>query len=219
MNINSKKKDEKINEEIAPKENEINDQEKKDEEKKDEEIKEEKKHEEKKDEEIKEEEIKEEEKKEEEKKEEEKEKKEIIIKEKPIIIVPEKIKNSKELSSLYITLQYKFLNRKEKYNLIISLKPIYETYDKNIKFLLDENKNDKNKEKKDKEKKKKEKKCNLCNKSISSSKIVCTICGKKLCSNCKTEGIIPEISLKNKEPICEECISIINSSKKTLYDF
>ena len=83
----------------------------------------------------------------------------------------------------------------------------------------DKNKNDKNKEKKDKEKKKKEKKCNLCNKSISSSKIVCTICGKKLCSNCKTEGIIPEISLKNKEPICEECISIINSSKKTLYDF
>ena len=75
-------------------------------------------------------------------KEEEKEKKEIIIKEKPIIIIPEKIKNSKELSSLYITLQYKFLNRKEKYNLIISLKPIYETYDKNIKFLLDEKIND-----------------------------------------------------------------------------
>ena len=75
-------------------------------------------------------------------KEEEKEKKEIIIKEKPIINIPEKIKNSKELSSLYITLQYKFLNRKEKYNLIISLKPIYETYDKNIKFLLDEKIND-----------------------------------------------------------------------------
>ena len=74
-------------------------------------------------------------------------------------------------------------------------------------------------ERKEKSNQKNSKNCPMCKSAISSSKILCHLCGKKLCSNCKTEGIIPEISLKNKEPICEECISIINSSKKTLYDF
>ena len=63
---------------------------------------------------------------------------EIIIKEKPIINIPENIKNSKELSCLYIILKDKFISSKDKFNIIISIKPIYESYNKDIKFLLDD---------------------------------------------------------------------------------
>ena len=61
--------------------------------------------------------------------------------------------------------------------------------------------------------------CNKCQNQISAFKILCQICGKKLCSNCKTEIIIPEISLKNPKPICDECYQLINKSNKSLYDF
>ena len=50
--------------------------------------------------------------------------------------------------------------------------------------------------------------CNKCKKPINSFKIFCQICGKKLCPNCKIEMIIPEISLKNTKPICDECFQI-----------
>ena len=61
--------------------------------------------------------------------------------------------------------------------------------------------------------------CNKCKNSISSSKIFCQICGKKLCSNCKNEIIIPEISLKYTKPVCDDCSQLINKSNHSLYDF
>jgi hypothetical protein len=61
--------------------------------------------------------------------------------------------------------------------------------------------------------------CPMCKSAISSSKILCHLCGKKLCSNCKIEKILPEYSFKNPKPICEECLQIIDSTNKMLYDF
>ena len=61
--------------------------------------------------------------------------------------------------------------------------------------------------------------CNKCKSSISSTKIFCQICGKKLCSNCKNEIIIPEISLKYTKPVCDDCSQLINKSNHSLYDF
>ena len=88
------------------------------------------------------------------------------------------------------------------------------------------NKNKKKDKEKDKEKekikKKNEKKCNVCHESIAYSKTVCQMCGKKLCSKCKLEVIIPEYSFKTKRPICEDCNSlndIDSESNKMLYDF
>ena len=63
------------------------------------------------------------------------------------------------------------------------------------------------------------KECPMCKSAISSSKILCYLCGKKLCYKCKIEEIIPEYSLKNKKPICEDCLQLINSTNKLLYDF
>ena len=63
------------------------------------------------------------------------------------------------------------------------------------------------------------KECPMCKSAISSSNILCYLCGKKLCSKCKIEEIIPEYSLKNKKPICEDCLQLINSTNKLLYDF
>ena len=61
--------------------------------------------------------------------------------------------------------------------------------------------------------------CPMCKAAISSSKILCHLCGKKLCSNCKIEKILPEYSFKNPKAICEDCLQIINSTNKMLYDF
>ena len=61
--------------------------------------------------------------------------------------------------------------------------------------------------------------CNKCKNSISSSKIYCQICGKKLCSNCKVEIIVPEISLKQTKPICDDCSQLINKGNHSLYNF
>ena len=61
--------------------------------------------------------------------------------------------------------------------------------------------------------------CSMCKSAISSSKIVCHLCGKKLCENCKIERILPEYSLKNPKAICEDCLQLINSTNKMLYDF
>ena len=63
------------------------------------------------------------------------------------------------------------------------------------------------------------KECPMCKSAISSSNILCYLCGKKLCSKCKIEEIIPEYSLKNKKAICEDCLQLINSSNKLLYEF
>ena len=61
--------------------------------------------------------------------------------------------------------------------------------------------------------------CEKCENIISSSKTLCQICGKKLCSNCKLEKIIAEISLKNAKPICDECYQLITKNDQNLYDF
>ena len=63
------------------------------------------------------------------------------------------------------------------------------------------------------------KSCPMCNSAISSSKILCHLCGKKLCANCKIEKILPEYSFKNPKAICEDCLQIINSTNKMLYDY
>ena len=63
------------------------------------------------------------------------------------------------------------------------------------------------------------KECPMCKSAISSSKILCRLCGKKLCYKCKIEEIISEFSLKNKKPICEDCLQLMNSTNKLLYDF
>ena len=72
------------------------------------------------------------------------------------------------------------------------------------------------------EKKKKSKQlktCPNCLSGISTSKIVCHLCNKKLCSKCKIEEKIPEFSLKNKKAICEDCKALLTSTNKLLYDF
>ena len=61
--------------------------------------------------------------------------------------------------------------------------------------------------------------CPMCKSAISSSKILCHLCGKKLCENCKIERILPEYSFKNPKAVCEDCLQIINSTNKMLYDF
>ena len=77
--------------------------------------------------------------------------------------------------------------------------------------------NNKNKNK-DKDKKNL-KECPMCKSAISSSKILCYLCGKKLCSKCKIEEIIAEFSFKTKKAICEDCLQLMNSTNKLLYDF
>ena len=86
-------------------------------------------------------------------------------------------------------------------------KIIYVTYEK---FFI---------ERKEKSNQKNSKNCPMCKSAISSSKILCHLCGKKLCSNCKVEKILPEYSFKNPKAICEECLQFINSTNKMLYDF
>ena len=63
------------------------------------------------------------------------------------------------------------------------------------------------------------KECPMCKSPISSSKILCYLCGKKLCSKCKIEEIIAEFSFKTKKAICEDCLQLMNSTNKLLYDF
>ena len=63
------------------------------------------------------------------------------------------------------------------------------------------------------------KECPMCKSSISSSKILCYLCRKKLCGKCKIEEIIPEYSFKTKKAICEDCLQLMNSTNKLLYDF
>jgi hypothetical protein len=61
--------------------------------------------------------------------------------------------------------------------------------------------------------------CPTCKSPISSSKILCHMCGKKLCSTCKIEKILPEYTFKTPKAICEDCLQLINSTNKMLYDF
>lgn len=63
-------------------------------------------------------------------------------------------------------------------------------------------------------------KCSQCDKKLSSQQIyLCSSCKKSLCYNCKLEDIIPEVSLRNKNTVCADCLSMISSTNKMLYDF
>jgi len=70
------------------------------------------------------------------------------------------------------------------------------------------------------EQKKARKNMSLCEKckGVINSKIVCAVCGKKVCPNCKKEKIIAECSLKTPKPICEECSQLSNKNNQNLYD-
>ena len=62
--------------------------------------------------------------------------------------------------------------------------------------------------------------CPVCDGNISNSKILCHVCGKKICPNCaKDKVILPEYSLKNKKSICEDCKNFTKRTNKMLYDF
>ena len=82
---------------------------------------------------------------------------------------------------------------------------LYLGYDENIEL--------------NKKKTKQMKTCPQCSAIVGNSKICCVLCNKKLCSYCKIEQKIPECSLKNPKPICEDCLKMISSSNKMLYDF
>ena len=82
---------------------------------------------------------------------------------------------------------------------------LYLGYDENIEL--------------NKKKTKQMKICPQCSTPVGNSKICCVLCNKKLCSYCKIEQKIPECSLKNPKPICEDCLKMISSSNKMLYDF
>jgi hypothetical protein len=74
--------------------------------------------------------------------------------------------------------------------------------------------------KKSNKKKKNVKVCPVCDGNISNSKILCHVCGKKICPNCaKDKVILPEYSLKNKKSICEDCKNFTKRTNKMLYDF
>ena len=59
--------------------------------------------------------------------------------------------------------------------------------------------------------------CEKCQ-GIINSKISCTVCGKKVCQNCKKEKIVAECSLRTAKPICEECSQFTNKNDQNLYD-
>ena len=63
--------------------------------------------------------------------------------------------------------------------------------------------------------------CKNCDKSegILTFKTICSICGKKLCPNCKIEKIISECSLKTPKPICSECFESMTQNNQNIYDF
>lgn len=62
--------------------------------------------------------------------------------------------------------------------------------------------------------------CQQCNIKLSSQQhSTCASCSKKICLDCKLEDYVPEISLKQKKPVCSDCLSMISSTNKMLYDF
>ena len=62
--------------------------------------------------------------------------------------------------------------------------------------------------------------CPQCNSKMNNNQYVfCASCNKKICNSCKHEDIIPELSLKTKKSVCSDCLSMISSTNKMLYDF
>ena len=74
------------------------------------------------------------------------EKKEIILKDKTIIKIPDELKDNiddnKNLFTIYAVLKGKYLTNQEKYNLILYNPTIYKSFGGDIKFLLEDKKNE-----------------------------------------------------------------------------
>lgn len=63
------------------------------------------------------------------------------------------------------------------------------------------------------------KKCSQCNNTQTNVNYTnCLQCLKRICSNCKQEEIIPEISLKSKINICYDCYGSSYCTNNSLYD-
>ena len=79
---------------------------------------------------------------EEEKKEEEvvEEKKEVVLKDKSLIKIPEDLKDNNALINLFFVLKGKYLTNKEMYYIILSSPKLYKSFGSDIKFLLDDKK-------------------------------------------------------------------------------
>ena len=77
------------------------------------------------------------------------EKKPVIIKPKYIINIPEEIKDKFNLCSIYFILKKNYLNKKQILYIATSNPLLYKTFGNNMKFLLDEKKNDIEKKAKD----------------------------------------------------------------------
>ena len=70
------------------------------------------------------------------------ENKPVILKDKSINKIPDELKSNNALINLYFVSKGKYLNNKEKYKLIISNPSIYKCFGKDVKFLLDDKKNE-----------------------------------------------------------------------------
>ena len=68
------------------------------------------------------------------------EKKEIVLKDKSIIKIPDELKDNNALINIYFVLKGKYLTNKEKYKLILSSPKIYKSFGSDVKFLLDDKK-------------------------------------------------------------------------------
>ena len=70
------------------------------------------------------------------------EKKPIVLKDKSINKIPDELKANNALVNLYFVSKGKYLNNKEKYKLILSNPSIYKSFGSDVKFLLDDKKNE-----------------------------------------------------------------------------
>ena len=69
-------------------------------------------------------------------------KKEVVMEDKSIINVPEELKDNNTLLSIYFMLKGKYLNNKEKYEILLCNPTIYKSFGSNLQFLLDDKKKD-----------------------------------------------------------------------------
>ena len=71
-----------------------------------------------------------------------KEEKKIVLKDKSIHKIPDDLKNNNELYSIYLVIKGNYLDNKEKYKLILSSPKMYKSFDNDVKFLLNDKKNE-----------------------------------------------------------------------------
>ena len=71
-----------------------------------------------------------------------KEEKKIILKDKSIYTIPDTFKNNNALFNIYLVIKRNYLDNRDKYKLIISNSQIYNDFGKDVKFLLNDKKNE-----------------------------------------------------------------------------